>query len=571
MSVESPNPAFEAPKPARRAFVVVGMHRSGTSAMTRTLSLLGATLPQKLMPAVEDNNAAGFWEAQAVADLNDEILQAQDSEWDDVFSFRPRQYLSNFDRFYAGRAAELLEQEFNGSEVIVLKDPRISVLTKFWDRALLQAGYSSHYVIMVRNPLEVAESLRERDAFPREKSLLLWCGYMIAAERDTRGRERLFVSYDQLVDDWRSIRKRMEESAGMPFPRDTPAAANEIDRYLNRSLRHHSLAAADLSARLDVPEEVKTLYRIFTDACRDGEIDRAAVEAVEAELSKMDTLLGPLVADFRGRVRSLKSELAELGHARLQLEQTHIADQEQADARERDLAAEKKLRGQEAARAADLAADLAAAHAETDRLSRNFANEASRAQSEIADLVSRLAAEETEKNALQDQIEQSRRDQRVAELALEAERAAAAADLDRLNGELHARLEEEAKLTALLKQSRFEHDATSSRLDERFREIATLTSMLAEREAAERKSREQGDWLREATSIIVASDGDRHGRWLKLLPAFFLIKRRYRLLRRRGIFDGRAYLEAHSDVAANGVDPLQHYLLHGLPENRRRR
>src|SRR5687768_17060793 len=76
----------------RRAFVVVGMHRSGTSAMTRTLTLLGASLPQGIMSAHEDN-PTGFWEPQSVADLNDEILQALDSEWDDVFSFRPRNYL----------------------------------------------------------------------------------------------------------------------------------------------------------------------------------------------------------------------------------------------------------------------------------------------------------------------------------------------------------------------------------------------------------------------------------------------------------------------------------------------
>ena len=41
--------------------------------------------------------------------------------------------------------------------MIVLKDPRITVLTSFWDRALREAGYVPHYVIMVRNPLEVAE------------------------------------------------------------------------------------------------------------------------------------------------------------------------------------------------------------------------------------------------------------------------------------------------------------------------------------------------------------------------------------------------------------------------------
>jgi len=55
------------------------------------------------------------------------------------------------------------------------------------------------------------------------------------------------------------------------------------------------------------------------------------------------------------------------------------------------------------------------------------------------------------------------------------------------------------------------------------------------------------------------------------LPAVFQVKRQRRLLKQRGLFDGDAYLAANADVAADGVDPLQHYLKHGLSENRRRR
>jgi len=109
--------------------------------MTRTLSLLGAKLPNALIEPHEDN-PAGFWEPLKVANLNDEILQAVDSEWDDVFAFRPKEYLSNVDRFYLGRAVDLLGEEFGDSQLIVLKDPRVSVLTTFWDRALREAGYS---------------------------------------------------------------------------------------------------------------------------------------------------------------------------------------------------------------------------------------------------------------------------------------------------------------------------------------------------------------------------------------------------------------------------------------------
>lgn len=522
---------------AKRAVVVVGMHRSGTSAMTRTLALLGASLPKRLMPAVKDNNEAGFWEPQAIADLNDEILQAQDSDWDDVFAFRQHHYLSNFDRFYAGRAVELLEQEFDGAEVIVLKDPRISVLTNFWDRALREAGYSTHYVIMVRNPLEVAESLRGRDGFPREKSLLLWSSYMVAVERDTRNRDRIFISYDQLINDWRSVRQRIEESAAFPFPRDTAAAANEIDRYLNRRLRHHEASPDELYARSDVPDEVKLLYRIFRDACEGQQLDHVSIEAIEAELAKMDQLLGPLLADFRGRMREFN----------------------------RELAAEREARNEEAV--------------SRDARFQQAEEELRRARGEIAELVRRLALAEAAleshraeaegaRHALKKEFE-ARLEESSAEIAvltreIEDKRAAMAEARDAFS-------QREAELAGALEQSRTDSEAASVRLTDRFKEIATLTSMLAEREASERQSREELAWLQETASMLLCNSTTVKGRLMRFLPSAFHLRRQRRLLKRRGLFDEQAYLAANVDVAADGVDPLQHYLKHGLNENRRRR
>jgi hypothetical protein len=42
------------------------------------------------------------------------------------------------------------------------------------------------------------------------------------------------------------------------------------------------------------------------------------------------------------------------------------------------------------------------------------------------------------------------------------------------------------------------------------------------------------------------------------------------MLKVAGLFDGEAYLEANPDVRAEGQDPLQHYVNHGMRENRRR-
>ena len=76
--------------PARRiAILVLGMHRSGTSAVTRVINLLGADLPSNLMPAVAGANEPGFWESMDVYRLNDEILASVGSSWDDWRRFDP--------------------------------------------------------------------------------------------------------------------------------------------------------------------------------------------------------------------------------------------------------------------------------------------------------------------------------------------------------------------------------------------------------------------------------------------------------------------------------------------------
>jgi O-antigen biosynthesis protein len=59
------------------------MHRSGTSALTRVLNLLGVDLGEHLMPAAAGNNDMGFWEHAEIVGLHDQVLAALDRRWSD--------------------------------------------------------------------------------------------------------------------------------------------------------------------------------------------------------------------------------------------------------------------------------------------------------------------------------------------------------------------------------------------------------------------------------------------------------------------------------------------------------
>ncbi len=67
-----------------QAILVLGMHRSGTSALTRVLNLLGAELGSRLMPAVSGNNENGFWENQDAVDIHEALLSDLGRNWHDI-------------------------------------------------------------------------------------------------------------------------------------------------------------------------------------------------------------------------------------------------------------------------------------------------------------------------------------------------------------------------------------------------------------------------------------------------------------------------------------------------------
>ncbi|WP_370307106.1 glycosyltransferase [Sinimarinibacterium flocculans] len=238
----SPGPS-EMPREAARqtaapstVVLVLGMHRSGTSALTRTLNLLGARLPGNLIPAQTDNET-GFWESTDIQQLNDRILAALGSRWDDC---RPL----NLDALDVGTRdsfiseAEALLHCTDGPEPLALKEPRLCRLLPLWRTALAHRGWRAVAILPVRHPWEVATSLAARNGLALESGLLLWLRYVLDAERGSRGLRRVFVDYDALLHDWRGTLEPTLQALNVDL-RIAPSAAAEIESFLRPDLRHH--------------------------------------------------------------------------------------------------------------------------------------------------------------------------------------------------------------------------------------------------------------------------------------------------------------------------------------------
>lgn len=316
---------------SRTAYLVLGMHRSGTSAVTQLLALAGAQLPVNVMPG-DEHNAKGYFEPWKIAHFDEARLRAAGSAWDDPFAYPFRPLPGAEEDGWFERGLALFDEEFDGAAWPLMKDPRATVLLPLWRRILEARGVEARCVIPVRHPLAVAGSLARRDGFPREKSVLVWSAYMLAAEAYTRDLPRAFVGYDALLADWRAEVARLEAAHGAPLPDLTPAAAEEIDGFLTPELRHNA-GDDGLTALGWAGEIAVAVHAWFAERAAGGDPDPAALAAAADHLATRQAEMGPLFASVardlavvRAERDALRDRLAGAEHMLVELRETSVRD-----------------------------------------------------------------------------------------------------------------------------------------------------------------------------------------------------------------------------------------------------
>lgn len=240
---------------------VLGMSRSGTSALARVVSLCGAALPSGMIGGLK-HNPLGFWEPRKSFVLNRAILRRHGSAWTDptlrfqeagVNSREKARYISKVQRFLA-----TLPQD----PLIVIKDLQITALSDIWFEAAQLCGYRTAVIIALRHPQEVIASHMKMMGPKVAPELLAadWLKYTLLAERQTRGLRRVVVDYANLLDDWKREVDRISAALNVFLTPDVDA----IEDYLGDGNRHHRHSE-------DFPEPfgtnwMATTYGLLADA-----------------------------------------------------------------------------------------------------------------------------------------------------------------------------------------------------------------------------------------------------------------------------------------------------------------
>ena len=223
--------------------IVLGMHRSGTSALARVLNLAGAYFGvEGVATPANAENRKGFWEREDVRALNDAALHSVRCDWDAVADFDigaiPRQELATLKSGAADIVAKL-----DANRPWFVKEPRLCLLLPIW-RPALEFPVCVH---IYRNPLEVARSLKARNDIPIPVGLALWEAYNLAALDAAEGLPRLVVSYHDLMHEPLATTARtcatLSSHGGYPLRQP---ARDELAAFLSARLQHQRASASAL-------------------------------------------------------------------------------------------------------------------------------------------------------------------------------------------------------------------------------------------------------------------------------------------------------------------------------------
>lgn len=293
--------------------LVLGMHRSGTSAITRGLQAINVDIGNDFPPAAEDNKK-GFWEDRQFREINESLLNHFGMAWDNLSSPLRPDFLHPNIIPLRQRAVRFLRDKFAASPVIGLKDPRTSRLLPFWHEVIGHVGCQVAFVIVLRHPLGVSRSLASRNRFDTEKSQYLWLTHLIPAIADTDGYDRVVVSFERMIEDAPGQLARLANTLRLNTNPDPRHIDDFTRNFLDSGLLHAGCDRGEPIRDPAVPPEVAVAYRALTQLADDpGAIFTPACLELFRTLSERCEALRPIFA------------LADRSHHRLDLSRQEIA------------------------------------------------------------------------------------------------------------------------------------------------------------------------------------------------------------------------------------------------------
>jgi O-antigen biosynthesis protein len=246
--------------PSSRAVLVLGMHRSGTSALARGLQMLGVYLGNDFLSPQPDN-PTGYWEDRNIYQINERLLAVFGLKWEDVALIDDARWNEQAVEPLLAEAVQYLRSQFVSHPLWGFKDPRTIRLLPFWRSALHRLEVDECYLVVIRNPSSVANSLMRRQGMDAVTAHLLWLVYVVPNLSLIADRRFIVADYDLVMADPRQELERIARGLNIPLNDLSKAGIDQFaSNFLDSNLRHSFFNVSDFELDLNLPPLSREAY-----------------------------------------------------------------------------------------------------------------------------------------------------------------------------------------------------------------------------------------------------------------------------------------------------------------------
>ncbi|GEN95164.1 sulfotransferase family protein [Pediococcus ethanolidurans] len=289
---------------SKRAVLVLGSGRSGTSVLTKCINFMGISLgTDNLLAPSKRINPKGYFENKDVINFHKSLggkiryRPAFKGYYDSPRIKKDRTTLTRY-----------LTNKFQKEQYLVIKDPRMNDYIELWQHVLADVKVKPAEIILIRNPLDVVAS--NSRAWHRNKVLALrqWQVRTLLSLRDTKGHPRLVVSYEDLFHKTMPTLHRISTQLDLPWPKDEQALEAKIDGFIDPALQKSDSGESleEFKNEKELEDDVKKLYLLGVKAANDDDFltsddfDHQINELTDRYVKKY----GSLYRDFNVKIKS---------------------------------------------------------------------------------------------------------------------------------------------------------------------------------------------------------------------------------------------------------------------------
>ncbi len=259
----------------KRIIAVVGVPRSGTSAITKGLDAMGIDIGKNLNSPPDIGNEKGFFEDADINSLNYGLLKMLTGKPDNAILIDLKNIPEQVITIFKSAAKNILKERLCNTDIFGFKDPFIAKLLPIWMEIFNELQLNVSFVVVCRNPKSSALSMVKRGNMDIIIAYYIWLSGMVSVFdcilNPMLSSDAVFVDYDDMLENPEEQLLKIASRLKLKIDHENnPAFKEYINDFLTNSMRHAAFTIEDLKIDVNIPPKVTEFYILLRKLCSEA-------------------------------------------------------------------------------------------------------------------------------------------------------------------------------------------------------------------------------------------------------------------------------------------------------------